>query len=69
MTQILQKNNLGYHIPQGAKKNKPEDQNRKKGNSSHALISIKSSSDAWIVDSGASHHMDSTNNFYSSLNA
>jgi hypothetical protein len=40
MTQILQKNNLGDRIPEGAKKKKPEDQNPKKGNSSHALISI-----------------------------
>jgi hypothetical protein len=60
MTQILQQNNLGYRIPEGAKKKKPEDQNPKKGNSSHALIAINSSPDAWIVDSGASHHMAST---------
>jgi hypothetical protein len=58
MSQILQKNNLGYRIPKGAKKKKPKDPNSKKGNSSHALISINSSLDAWIVDSRASHHMD-----------
>jgi hypothetical protein len=58
MNQILQKINLGYHIPEGAKKKKPKDQNPKKGNSSHALIAINSSPDAWIVDSGESHHMD-----------
>jgi hypothetical protein len=44
MTQILQQNNLGYFILEGAKKKKPEDQNSKKGNSSHALIAINSCS-------------------------
>jgi hypothetical protein len=58
MSQIIQQNNLGYHIPEGAKKKNPKDLNPKKGNSSHALISINSSLDAWIVDSGASNHMD-----------
>jgi hypothetical protein len=57
MSQIIQKNNLGYRIPEGDKKKKPKDLNSKKGNSIHALIAIKSSHDAWIVDSGASHHM------------
>jgi hypothetical protein len=60
MSQMLQQNNLGYHIPEGAKKKRPEDMNSKKGNSSHALISINSSLDAWIVDSRASHHMDAS---------
>ena len=60
MSQILQKNNLGDHIPEGAMKNKLEDPNSKKDNSIHALIAIISSLDAWIVDSGASHHMAST---------
>jgi hypothetical protein len=46
MTQILQQNNLGYCIPEGTKKKKSEDQNPKKGNSIHALISINSSLDA-----------------------
>ena len=69
MAQILQQNNLGYCIPKGAKKKKPEDQNPKKGNYGHALISINSSLDAWIVDSGASHHMAATKEFYSSLDA
>jgi hypothetical protein len=69
MTQILQKNNLGYHIPEGAKKKKPEDQNSKKDNSSHALIAINSSPDAWIVDSGESHHMDASKVVYYSLDA
>jgi hypothetical protein len=58
MTKILQQNNLGDRIPKGAKKKKPKDQNPKKGNSSHALIAMNSSLDAWLIDSGASHHMD-----------
>jgi hypothetical protein len=70
MAQILvQQNNLGDHIPEGAKKKKPKDQNPKKGNSSHALIAINSSLDAWIIDSGASHHMTAKNKVYSSLDA
>jgi hypothetical protein len=69
MSQILQKNNLGDCIPEGAKKKKPEDQNPKKDNCSHALISINSSPDAWIIDSRASHHMDASKVVYSSLDA
>jgi hypothetical protein len=69
MTQILHQNNLGDCIQEGAKKKKPEDQNPKKDNSRHALISINSSLDAWIVDSGASHHMVATKAVYSSLYA
>jgi hypothetical protein len=66
MSQILQQNNLGYHIPEGAKKKNPKDLN---SNSSHALIAINSSLDAWIIDSGASHHMASSEVVYSSLDA
>jgi hypothetical protein len=69
MTQIIHKNNLGDRIPEGAKKKKPEDQNPKKENSSHALIVINYSLDTWIVDSGPSHHMDSTKKIYSTLDA
>jgi hypothetical protein len=69
MSQILQKNNLRDHIPEGAKKKKPKYPNSKKGNSSHALISINSSPDAWIIDSGASHHMAASKVVYSSLDA
>jgi hypothetical protein len=69
MTQILQQNNLGDRIPEGAKKKKLEDQNPKKDNSSHALISIKSYPDAWIVDSGTSHRIDSKKQVYYSLDA
>jgi hypothetical protein len=69
MSQILQKNNLGDRIPKGAKKKKSKDLNSKKDNSSHALIAINSSPDAWIVDSGASHHMATSEEVYSSLDA
>jgi hypothetical protein len=33
------------------------------------LIAINSSPDAWIIDSGASNHMDASKEFYSSLDA
>jgi hypothetical protein len=69
MSQILQQNNLGDRISEGAEKKKLEDMNSKKGNSSHALIAINSSLDVWIIDSGASHHMDASEVVYSSLNA
>jgi hypothetical protein len=69
MDQILQQNNLGDHIPEGSKKKKPEDQNPKKGNSSHSLIAINSSPNAWIVDSRSSHHMVATKEIYSSSDA
>jgi hypothetical protein len=69
MSQIRQKNNLGDHIPEGAKKKNQEDPNSKKGNSSHALIAINSSPDAWIVESGASHHMAVSEVVYCSLDA
>jgi hypothetical protein len=66
MAQILQKNNLGDHIPEAAKK-KSKDQ-AKQGNS-HALIAINSSHDAWILDSGASRHMVAIENVLSSIYA
>jgi hypothetical protein len=69
MSQLLQQNNLGDCIPEGAKKKNPEDLNSRKGNSSHALIAINSSPDAWIVDSGASHHMAASKAVYSSLDS
>jgi hypothetical protein len=69
MSQIPHQNNLGDRIPKGAKKKKPEYLNSKKGNSSHALIEMNSSPNAWIVDSGASHHMDALEVFYSYLDA
>ena len=67
MSQILQQNNLGDRIPEGAKNKKPKDLNSEKGNSSHALIAINSSLDAWIIDLGASHHKKTTKEVYSSL--
>jgi hypothetical protein len=69
ISQILQQNNLGDRIPEGAKKKKPEDQNPKKDNSSYALIAINSSLDAWIVDSRALHHTTTSKVVYSSLDA
>jgi hypothetical protein len=69
MSQILHQNNLVDHIPEVSKKKKPEDLNPKKGNSSHALIAINSSLDAWIVDSLESHHMVASKAIYSSLDA
>jgi hypothetical protein len=69
MSQILEQNNLGDRIPKGAKKKKPADLNSKKGNSSHALIAINSSPDAWIVDSRASHQMAASEEVNSSLDA
>ena len=69
MSQIIQKNNLGDHILEGAKKKKTKDQNLKKDNSNHALIAFKSSPDAWIIYSMASHHMVTKKEVYYSLDA
>jgi hypothetical protein len=66
MVQILQKNKLGDHILEGAKK-KLEDQ-APRGNP-HALVAVHSFLDAWIVDLGASHHMAATHDVISSLTA
>eukprot|EP00253_Pinus_taeda_P005570 PITA_05570 len=68
MAEILQKHNLGDHIPQGAKK-KTEDPPHRRGNNFHALVAINSSLDAWILYSGASHHMAAAKEVYSSLDA
>ena len=65
MAQTLQQHNLGDFIPESAKKQK-EKEPETKGNA-HALIAIHSSSVAWIIDSGASHHMAATNDALSSL--
>jgi hypothetical protein len=69
MAQILQQNNLGDHIPEGAKKKKTKYHNPKKGNSIHALIAINSFLDAWIIDSSASHRMAAKKEVFSSLDA
>jgi hypothetical protein len=68
MTQVLHKNNIGDCIPGGAKKKKEEYHAPKKGNH-HALISINSSSDSWIIDSGASHHMATKEEVFTSLSS
>jgi hypothetical protein len=69
MTQILHQKNLGDCMPKGSKKNKTEDQNPKNGNSSHPLIAINSSLNAWIIDSRESHHMVATKEVSYSLDA
>jgi hypothetical protein len=69
ISQTLQQKNLGYHILEGAKNKKLEDLNSKKGNSSRPLIAIDSSPNAWIIDSGASHHMDALEAVYFYLDA
>jgi hypothetical protein len=48
------------------KKQKEEDPAPKKGNH-HAFVAINSSSDSWIIDSGASHHMAVKEEIFSSL--
>jgi hypothetical protein len=68
MTQVLQNNNLGDFIPEGAKKKKEEDHAPKKGNH-HALVAINSSSDSWIIYSGASHHMEAKEEVFTSLSS
>jgi hypothetical protein len=50
----------------GSQKQKEEDPAPKKGNH-HALVAINSSSDSWIIDSGASHHMATKDEVFSSL--
>jgi hypothetical protein len=66
MAQTLQQNNLGNFIPEGVKTQKEEDPAPKKGNN-HALVAINSSFDSWIIDYGASHHMASKEEVFSSL--
>jgi hypothetical protein len=66
MEHALQQNNLGNFIPEGVKKQKEEDVAPKKGNH-HALVEINSSSDSWIIDYGATHHMAVKEEFLSSL--
>ena len=66
MAHALQQNNLGNFIPEGVKKKKEEDHAAKKGND-HALVAINSSSDSWIIDSGATHHIEMKDEFFSSL--
>ena len=64
LTQLLEKN--GISLPEGSKK-------REGGSSSddrerfHALVASTSSSPSFIIDSGASRHMVSTKEAFSSL--
>jgi hypothetical protein len=67
MAQALHHNNLRNFILEGVKKQKEEDPSPKKGNH-HSLIAINSSSDSWIIDSSASHHMEAKLEVLSSLN-
>jgi hypothetical protein len=66
MKHALQKNNLGNFIPKGVKKQKEEYPAPKKGNH-NSLVAINSSSDSWIIDSGATHHMVVKEEVFSSL--
>jgi hypothetical protein len=66
MAHALQQNNLGNFILEGVKKQKEEDIAPKKGNH-HALVAINSSSDSWIIDSSATHHMAVKEEVFSSL--
>jgi hypothetical protein len=66
MAQTLQQNKLGNFIPKRVKKQKEEDPAPKKGNH-HSLVAINSSFDSWIIDSGASHHMEAKEEVFSSL--
>jgi hypothetical protein len=66
MTHALQQDNLGNFIPEGFKKQKEEDLSPKKGNH-HALVAINSSSNSWIIDSSATHHMEAKEEVFSSL--
>jgi hypothetical protein len=66
MTHVLQKNNIGDFIPEVNKKKKEVDHAPKKGNH-HALVAINSSSDSWIIDYGASHHIPAKEEVFTSL--
>jgi hypothetical protein len=66
MTQVLQKNNLRGFILEGANNKKEEDHAPKKGNN-HALVAINSSSESWIINSCASHHMEAKEEVFTSL--
>jgi hypothetical protein len=57
---------LGDCIPENAKK-KPGDNTPENRGNAHALIAINSSPNAWIIDSGESHHMEATLDVLSSL--
>jgi hypothetical protein len=66
MVKALQQNNIGDCIPENSKK-KIGDKYLYKRDNFHALMSIHSSLDAWILDSSASHHMESIENIVSCI--
>jgi hypothetical protein len=66
MEQTFQQNNLRDCIPENAKK-KPGDKVPQNRGNSHSLIDIHSYLDAWILYSGASHHMAAIKDILSSL--
>jgi hypothetical protein len=68
IVKVLQQNNLGNFILEGAKKKKEEDIASKKRNH-HAFVEINSSCDSWIIYSGASHHMEAKEEFFTSLSS
>ena len=68
MAEKLQQNNLGDHIPENPNKNSGEKAPKPRGNG-HAFIYLHSTSQEWIIDSGASHHMASSKESFSSLHA
>lgn len=65
MAKVLQQHNLADCIPDSVKK-KTEDKPPEDQGKGHVLTTIASSSDRWILDSGASNHMAaSKHSFYS----
>ena len=66
MAQVLQQNNLEDCIPENAKKNSGDKPPNDRGKA-HALVAISSSPDAWIIDPGASYHMATSKDTFSSL--
>ena len=68
MAQTLQQHNLGDHIPENAEKKSREKAPDPRGNGD-ALIALLSAPQEWIIDSGASHHMASSKESFSSLHA
>jgi len=68
IVEVLQKSNLGAQIPWDANKKSKYKVPTKRGNY-HALINSHSSPHAWILDLGASHHMEATKDIFSYLTA
>ena len=64
LTQILEKNNIS--LPD-CSKNREGGSNSEDKERVHALVAVTSSSTSFIIDSGASRHMVSTKETFSSL--